>query len=102
MAYVTTRLRPGTSNPPDGSRTITITPTPAVEGEGEGEGEGGEDERRENEFPAEGQEDGDPGQVGTLRLTGGSSRRGPRVVWDEDVVDNEGAGRKSSKSTSSL
>ncbi|KAI9511916.1 type 1 phosphatases regulator YPI1 [Russula earlei] len=34
--------------------------------------------------------------VGTLRLRGGP-RNGPRVVWDEEVVDNEGLGRKKSK-----
>lgn len=36
---------------------------------------------------------------GTLRLRAGTSRRGGnRVVWDENVVDNEGAGKKKSKS----
>lgn len=34
----------------------------------------------------------------TLRLRGGPRNR-PHVVWDEDVVDNEGLGRKKSKST---
>lgn len=33
---------------------------------------------------------------GTLRLRGGP-RNGPRVAWDEAVVDNEGLGRKKSK-----
>ena len=36
--------------------------------------------------------------AGTLRLRGGP-RSGPRVAWDEAVVDNEGLGRKKSKST---
>lgn len=36
--------------------------------------------------------------AGTLRLRGGR-RNGPRVAWDEAVVDNEGLGRKKSKST---
>lgn len=36
--------------------------------------------------------------AGTLRLRGGP-RSGPRVAWDEDVVDNEGLGKKKSKST---
>ncbi len=36
--------------------------------------------------------------AGTLRLRGGP-RNGPRVAWDEAVVDNEGLGRKKSKST---
>lgn len=40
--------------------------------------------------------DGTP--AGTLRLRGGP-RGGPRVAWDEAVVDNEGLGRKKSKST---
>jgi len=34
--------------------------------------------------------------AGTLRLRGGP-RNGPRVAWNEDVVDNEGLGRKKSK-----
>ncbi|KAH9990705.1 phosphatase inhibitor-domain-containing protein [Russula vinacea] len=34
--------------------------------------------------------------AGTLRLRGGP-RDGPRVAWDEAVVDNEGLGRKKSK-----
>jgi len=34
--------------------------------------------------------------AGTLRLRGGP-HAGPRVAWDEDVVDNEGLGRKKSK-----
>lgn len=39
----------------------------------------------------------EPAPTGTLRLHGGPRSR-PRVVWDEDVVDNEGLGRKKSKS----
>lgn len=35
-----------------------------------------------------------------LTLTGAHNRsRGPRVRWDENVVDNEGMGKKSSKGT---
>ncbi|KAI0289723.1 phosphatase inhibitor-domain-containing protein [Russula brevipes] len=34
--------------------------------------------------------------TGTLRLRGGP-RNLPHVAWDEDVVDNEGLGRKKSK-----
>jgi len=34
--------------------------------------------------------------AGTLRLRG-APRDGPRVAWDEAVVDNEGLGRKKSK-----
>ncbi|KAI9446845.1 phosphatase inhibitor-domain-containing protein [Lactarius indigo] len=37
-----------------------------------------------------------PAPAGTLHLRGGSHNR-PRVVWGEDVVDNEGLGRKKSK-----
>lgn len=33
-----------------------------------------------------------------LRLRGGPSRTGPRVQWDEEVIDNEGMGKKKSKS----
>jgi hypothetical protein len=38
--------------------------------------------------------------VGVLRLRGGHRTIGnhPQVAWDEDVVDNEGCGRKKSKS----
>lgn len=36
-------------------------------------------------------------QAGVLRLRGGP-RSTQRVVWREDVVDNEGCGKKSSKS----
>lgn len=38
---------------------------------------------------------------GVLRLRGGPSSR-PRVVWRDDVVDNENMGRKSSKSAYQL
>ena len=38
-----------------------------------------------------------PAPTGTLHLHGGPRNR-PRVVWNEDVVDNEGLGRKKSKS----
>lgn len=40
---------------------------------------------------------GESSTVGALRLRG-AHRSGPRVVWSEDVVDNENAGKKSSKS----
>lgn len=36
-------------------------------------------------------------RTGTLHLRGGPRDR-PRVAWDEGVVDNEGLGRKKSKS----
>ncbi|KAH9001664.1 phosphatase inhibitor-domain-containing protein [Lactarius akahatsu] len=37
-----------------------------------------------------------PAPAGTLHLRGGPHNR-PHVVWGEDVVDNEGLGRKKSK-----
>ncbi|KZV67335.1 hypothetical protein PENSPDRAFT_688235 [Peniophora sp. CONT] len=64
-----------TATPRDGSRTITITPTPAPE---EGSGNAG------------------PDIAGVLRLRG-ARQPGPRVQWTEDVVDNEGMGKKKSK-----
>jgi len=80
MAYLATQRRPGTSAPGDGSRTITITNTPA-----------NEDDGTPNSNPDE------PAPVGALHLRGGVRRTRQRVAWDEDVVDNEGCGRKSSK-----
>ncbi|KAI0351764.1 hypothetical protein OH77DRAFT_1364511, partial [Trametes cingulata] len=68
--------RPGTSAPSDGSRTITIQDNQPRE----------EDSHSEAESSA----------VGTLRLRGAPRNR-QRVVWREDVVDNEGAGKKKSK-----
>lgn len=38
-----------------------------------------------------------PPEEGVLRLRGGP-RSAPRVQWNEDVVDNEGSGKKKSKS----
>ncbi|KAJ7157644.1 phosphatase inhibitor-domain-containing protein [Mycena crocata] len=77
MAYLATQRRPGTSAPGDGSRTITITDASPQEG------------GSQNPNPDE--------PVGALHLRGGPRRTRQRVVWDEDVVDNEGCGRKSSK-----
>lgn len=79
MSYLATR--PNTSAASDGSRTITIQDSNPRE---EGANSSGEDS-----------------EVGRLRLRGATRRDRagrPRVVWREDVVDNEGAGRKSSKS----
>ncbi|KAF7305925.1 hypothetical protein HMN09_00746700 [Mycena chlorophos] len=80
-----TRRRPNTSAPGDGSRTMTITS--AAPGEDDDMGDAGD-----------GSEAG-PSEVGTLRLRGIAVVHPPRrrVVWDENVVDNEGCGRKSSK-----
>jgi len=78
--HTATRGRPSTYAPGDGSRTQTITNDPTQE-EGDEQGLDSED-----------------GQVvGSLRLRGGQ-RRTQRVAWNDDVVDNEGCGKKKSKS----
>lgn len=75
-------MRPSASAPSDGSRTITIQDVqPRPEGEG--------DSSPTSSRPA----------IGALRLRGGPRRTRQRVAWDDDVVDNEGAGKKKSKST---
>lgn len=38
-----------------------------------------------------------PHAIGTLRLRGGPLRR-PKVTWTDETVDNEGLGKKKSKS----
>jgi protein phosphatase 1 regulatory subunit 11 len=66
-----------TTQPESGSRTLTQTST-----------------------PARGTENNDAGPsepVGVLKLRGGPSRR-QKVVWSEETVDNEGMGKKKSKS----
>jgi protein phosphatase 1 regulatory subunit 11 len=74
-----TQGRSHTSAPTDGSRTITLLdsqPRP--------------------------EDDVGPSSdsiVGALRLRGEPRRTRQRVVWDEDVIDNEGCGKKKSKST---
>ncbi|KIP04280.1 hypothetical protein PHLGIDRAFT_129619 [Phlebiopsis gigantea 11061_1 CR5-6] len=78
MSYLA--QRPSASAPSDGSRTITTLDSQP---------------REDDELPS-----GDEGNVGTLHLRGGPrtrNRHRPSVVWRDDVVDNEGAGRKSSK-----
>lgn len=74
MAFVATRPAPS-----DGSRTITVHDNQP--------GEGGTHDGTSGESLA----------VGTLRLRAAPRSR-QRVVWRDDVVDNEGAGKKSSKS----
>jgi len=72
--------------PSDGSRTLTATIAPEqpaagpsnINEQAEGEGEGGR-------LPG-----------GVLKLRGGPRSR-VQVAWTDDVVDNEGAGRKKSK-----
>ena len=79
--YTTTRNRPSTSAPGDGSRTVTITNDPTQEENGD-----------------EQEDDPEGGQIiGTLNLRVTRQSR-PRVAWDEDVIDNEGFGKKKSKS----
>ncbi|KAJ3511652.1 hypothetical protein NLJ89_g3971 [Agrocybe chaxingu] len=76
-----TRTPPATYAPADGSRTLTITNDPTRE-------EGDDDENINS----------DSGRiVGSLRVRAGRSSDAPRVAWDEDVVDNEGCGKKKSK-----
>ncbi|QRV89543.1 Type 1 phosphatases regulator YPI1 [Ceratobasidium sp. AG-Ba] len=70
-----TARRPNTSAPSDGSRTITVRDSQPVP-------EDSSDSHSEN--------------TGILRLRGGPRSR-PRVMWDADVIDNEGCGKKKSK-----
>ncbi|KAF9577858.1 hypothetical protein BGW38_006667, partial [Lunasporangiospora selenospora] len=72
---------PGSNRYPatHGSRTMTLDPTETYE-EGSSEGDGQGNER----------------VVGILELSGESSS-GRRVQWDDDVIDNEHLGKKSSK-----
>lgn len=91
MAHLATRRAgPSTVSATDGSRTIVLHDAqPREEGEGEGdEGHGS----GANESDA-----GRGNSVGVLHLRG-ARRRGPRVAWTDDVVDNEGMGKKKSKS----
>ncbi|KAI9639427.1 phosphatase inhibitor-domain-containing protein [Dioszegia hungarica] len=64
-----------------GSRTQTITPTPALEA-----GTEAGPSRPSAVVPP----------TGVLKLRGGTGRKA-KVVWSEEVVDNEGMGRKKSK-----
>ncbi|KAG2112169.1 phosphatase inhibitor-domain-containing protein [Suillus cothurnatus] len=69
-----TQGRAYTSAPADGSRTITLLdsqPRP--------------------------EDDASQPVVGTLRLRGQPRKTRQRVAWDEDVIDNEGSGKKKSK-----
>ncbi|KZP00594.1 hypothetical protein CALVIDRAFT_533598 [Calocera viscosa TUFC12733] len=75
-----TRLRPNTGAPTNGSRTLVLDDAQPRE---EGADETG-DSSRPHEYD------------GVLRLRGGPDTR-PHVVWSEDVIDNEGLGRKKSK-----
>ena len=81
VMYAATRNGPSTSAPGDSSRTLTITNNPTREETC--------DEQGDN--PEGGQ------IIGTLHLRT-TRQTGPRVAWDEDVIDNEGFGKKKSKS----
>ncbi|KAG2076505.1 hypothetical protein BDR04DRAFT_1089629 [Suillus decipiens] len=66
-----------TSAPADGSRTITLLDSQP---------------RSEDDTSQSGS-----GVLGTLRLRGQPRKARQRVAWDEDVIDNEGCGKKKSK-----
>lgn len=78
MSFAPAQRRPETSAPGDSSRTVTITDAPP----------------REEETPSS------PPAVGALKLRGGHRKVRQKVVWGEDVIDNEGCGKKKSKSKS--
>jgi protein phosphatase 1 regulatory subunit 11 len=82
VMYTATRNGPSTSAPGDGSRTLTITNNPT---------------REENHGDEQGDEPEGGQIIGTLHLRP-TRLTGPRVAWDEDVIDNEGFGKKKSKS----
>ncbi|CAE7079855.1 unnamed protein product [Rhizoctonia solani] len=75
MASTSAARLPATSAPGDGSRTILIADSQPIE---------------ENSNPNSGPSNG------ILKLRGGPRSR-PRVMWDADVIDNEGCGKKKSK-----
>lgn len=78
-----TRPRPGqTAAGTYASRTLTIHETPTPEAGGDDDQGGGDQGDREHAI---------------LRLRGGNLNQ-RRVVWTEETVDNEGMGRKKSKS----
>ena len=82
--HTATSPRPSASAPTDGSRTITITQDPTQEEGDDSQGGSGSNE---------------DGIAGTISLRAGPARRNrPRVAWDEGVIDNEGCGKKKSKS----
>jgi len=80
--YTATRNGPSTSAPGDGSRTLTITNNLSREENDDEQGDNPEGSQI----------------IGTLSLRGVQRRTGSRVAWGEDVVDNEGFGKKKSKS----
>lgn len=81
-----TQNRAFTSAPSDGSRTLTTHDV----------------QPRSDDDLSDGPSSSQSQPVGALRLRGGPRRIRQRVAWDDGVVDNEGAGKKKSKSTSIL
>jgi len=77
----TAQHRPHTSAPADGSRTITLR----------------DSQPRPEDDTGPGLSAGESTTVGALRLRGAQRRTRQSVVWGEDVVDNEGCGKKKSK-----
>jgi protein phosphatase 1 regulatory subunit 11 len=68
-----------------GSRTMTIHPEELAEEQGSASSGEANDSSTQ--------------PVGTLKLRGGGGQSSNRKVkWDDDVIDNEGLGRKKSKS----
>ena len=95
MEHLATQLRSQTSAPSDGSRTITLRDTQSRALDTD------ESSSLSRSGSVPGQSEGsDAGAVGTLRLRGVARRSTQRVAWGEDVVDNEGCGKKKSKSMS--
>lgn len=88
MDQLAIQHRSRTSAPLDGSRTITLN-----------DAQPHADMDESGSLPGQGE--GSDGTVGTLRLRGVARRSTQRVAWGEDVVDNEGCGKKKSKSMSS-
>lgn len=83
MSHLASRPGPSTGTPTDGSRTIVVHDSQPREDSGNGDDASG----------------GGRPNDGILRLRGGPRNR-PRVAWTEDVIDNEGMGKKKSKSAS--
>ncbi|KAG1729870.1 phosphatase inhibitor-domain-containing protein [Suillus paluster] len=75
---MTAQGRAYTSTPTDASRTITLHDSQPRPEDDAGQA-------------------GDSTVVGALRLRGEPRRTRQRVAWDEDVIDNEGCGKKKSK-----
>ena len=79
--------RPHTLAPTDGSRTITLRDSQPLPEDGDAAGS--------SATPSSGEPHT---TVGVLKLRGVQRRTRQRVAWGADVVDNEGCGKKKSKS----